>query len=125
MKQPLEVVGITMQVRADDLDAATRWYSALLGRPPDDEPGSDLAEWEVLPNCWLQLAKGTPAPGNGPLHLGVADIEAECERLRQALNVSISPIERVEGEVAWCSFDDPFGNRLGLFQDLADVTTLT
>ena len=59
------------------------------------------------------------------LHFGVADIEDERERLEQGLNLSISPIERIEGEVAWCDFADPFGNRLGLFQDLADVTTLT
>ena len=125
MKQPLEIVGVTMQVRADDLGAAIRWYSALLGRPSDDEPGPGLAEWEIMPNCWLQVAEGAPAPGNGPLHLGVADIEADRERLEQALHVSISPIERIEGEVAWCNFTDSFGNRLGLFQDLADVTALT
>lgn len=124
MKQPLEVVGITMQVRAGDLDAARGWYSALLGRPPDEEPSASLAEWEILPNCWLQLAEGAPAPGNGPLHLGVADIEMERERLQQALKVAVSPIERIEGEVAWCNFEDPFGNRLGFFQDLADVTVL-
>lgn len=124
MKQQLEVVGITTQVRANDFDAAITWYVTLLGRPPDEEPGADVAEWELLPNCWLRLAKGTPAPDNGPLHLGVADIEGERERLQHVLKLAVSPVERIEGEVAWCSFDDPFGNRLGFFQDLADVTAL-
>lgn len=124
MKQQLEVVGITTRVRGNDFDAALTWYVTLLGRPPDEAPEAGVAEWELLPNCWLQLAKGTPAPDNGPLHLGVADIEAERERLQKELKVMVSPIERIEGEVAWCSFDDPFGNRLGLFQDLADVTAL-
>lgn len=124
MKQPLEVVGITTQVRTNNLDAAIRWYAALLGRPPDETPEAGVAEWEIMPNCWLQLAEGTPAPGSGPLHLGVADIEAVRERLQQALHIAISPVERIEGEVAWCTFADPFGNQLGLFQDLADVTAL-
>ena len=124
MKQPLEVVGITIQVRVSDLAAGQAWYAALLGRPPDLEPGDDAKEWEILPNCWLRVALGVPAQDGGPLHLGVADIAAERERLHDALGISVSEIERIEGQVAWCEFEDPFGNRLGLFEDLADRTSL-
>jgi catechol 2,3-dioxygenase-like lactoylglutathione lyase family enzyme len=123
MKQPLEVTGITIQVRVSDMDVGLRWYTALLGRPPDAEPGDDAREWEILPNCWLYVALGTVG-GSGALHLGVADVAAERERLQDALGVAITEVQRIEGEVAWCEFEDPFGNRLGLFEDLADSTNL-
>jgi len=53
------------------------------------------------------------------LRLGVADIEAERKRIQEELHIEVSEIERIEGLAAWCNFTDPFGNRLGLFQDLA------
>jgi catechol 2,3-dioxygenase-like lactoylglutathione lyase family enzyme len=123
MKQPLEVTGITVQVRVSDLDVGQAWYAALLGRPPDLEPGDDASEWEILPKCWLYVALGA-AGGSGALHLGVADVAAERKRLQDALGVAIPEVQRIEGEVAWCEFEDPFGNRLGLFEDLADSTNL-
>ena len=55
----------------------------------------------------------------GPVRFEVEDIEMERERLRDALEAEISEIERVESLAAWCNFPDPFGNRLGLFQDLS------
>lgn len=50
---------------------------------------------------------------------GVDEIEAAREWVASALGVEPSPTERVEGLVTWCNFDDPWGNRLGVFQDLA------
>lgn len=37
----------------------------------------------------------------------------------EALGLDISPVERIEGVVAYCNFDDPWGNKMGFFQDLA------
>ncbi len=124
MKQPLSVVGVTIQLHVSDFAAGTNWYTRLLGRPPDLTPHADLWEWEILPKCYLQVGGGTRASGSGPVHLGVADVAAERERVRDALGIVMSPIERVEGVVAWCTFEDPWGNQLGLFEDLADVTSL-
>ena len=136
MKQPLETTGLTIQLRVGDLAAGLAWYEGLLGRPPDldhagerDERGDsgeigNIKEWELQPNCWLQLASGVPAAGFGPLRLGVRDIEEARPRVAEALGITLSPIQRIEGVAAWCDFVDPFGNRLGLVQDLADLTTL-
>ena len=124
MKQPLEVTGITVQVRVSDMDVGQAWYTGLLGRPPDLEPADDAREWEILPSCWLYIALGAPAADGGALHLGVGDVAAERERLQGALGITILEVQRIEGEVEWCEFEDPFGNRLGLFEDLADSTNL-
>jgi len=130
MKQPLEITGLTIQVRVADLATGLAWYERLLGRPPDLDHAGDsgaigaVKEWELQPNCWLQLASGVPAAGFGPLRFGVRDIEEARPRVAEALGITLSPIQRIEGVAAWCDFADPFGNRLGLAQNLADVTTL-
>jgi predicted enzyme related to lactoylglutathione lyase len=133
VKQPLETTGLTIQVRVGDRAAGLAWYTRLLGRPPDLDHASasgdtsaagNVMEWELQPNCWLQLAPGVPAGGFGPLRLGVRDIEEARPRVAEALGIAISPIQRIEGVAAWCDFTDPFGNRLGLVQDLSDLTTL-
>ncbi|MBA3429859.1 MAG: VOC family protein [Actinobacteria bacterium] len=110
---------MTFQLRVTDIDLAASWYSDLLGRAPDLSPQVELVEWEVIPNCWLQLARGHRMWLGGPVRFEVEDIEMERERLRDALEAEISEIERVESLAAWCNFPDPFGNRLGLFQDLS------
>lgn len=124
MKQPLAVVGLTLQIRVHDLPAAETWYTLLLGRPPDMTPEGSYRAWELLPMCYLLLTSGRPNPASGRLRLGVADIEVDRERIQDALRIAISPIERVEGVAAWCDFADPYGTPLGLYQDLADRTML-
>lgn len=109
-----------MLVRVRDIRAATRFYSAVLGRKPDFSPSPDIQEWEILPDVWLLVAEtpGLP-PQNGRIRLGVTDVEAERTRLMKTLGLEISPVQHVPGVVAYCDFDDPWGNKLGLFQDLA------
>lgn len=124
MKQPLETVGIIIEVHTGDFAAGLAWYERLLGRPPDTETHDRTARWEVVPYCWLQVAGGAPASGCGLLRLGTADIETDRDRVADALGVAVSEIRRIEGVIAWCDFDDPFGNSLGLFQDLSDFTNL-
>ena len=59
----------------------------------------------------------------GHLRLGVANIERAREELAAALSVPGSPVDPLEGAAAWCDFDDPWGNRLGFFQDLSAAGT--
>jgi hypothetical protein len=124
MKQPLSVVGMAVQVRVGDVGAGGHWYERLFGRPPDRTPHPTLWEWELLPMCYFQLMAGEPRPGCMRIRLGVADLADERERLQEALGLSVSPVERIEGSAMWCDFDDPFGNHLGLIEDLADRTLL-
>ncbi|ANC76220.1 VOC family protein [Fictibacillus phosphorivorans] len=108
---------MTVQVRVSNMEDGQKYYETLLNRQPDFTPHEGFAEWELLPNCWLQVAEGDPAVGTGPLRLGVVDLDAERKRLMDILHVEYFEIyERVEVPVRWATFSDPWGNRLGLFE---------
>ncbi|HET7580808.1 MAG TPA: VOC family protein [Bacillales bacterium] len=110
---------ITIQVRVEDFEKGQKWYETLLNKEPDFIPHEGFAEWELIPGCWLQAAEGTPAKNSGPLRLGVTDIEAEKDRLVKELNVEPFEIHGREGVPArWATFTDPWGNRIGFFEDL-------
>lgn len=113
----LMIYEMTIQVRVSNMSEGKSWYEVLLKRGPDFEPHEGFAEWELLPGCWLQVAEGEPALRSGPVRLGVADIEAEKARLIQSLNVEDFTIHsRKEVPVKWATFEDPWGNGIGLFQ---------
>ncbi len=112
------ISGVTFQVTVSDFQQGLEWYTKLFGRKPDFLPPEDFVEWQIVPNAWLQVGEGSPLRGR-PIRFGVSNIVQERERIQRELNVQVSPIERLEGVAAWCNFTDPFGNQLGLFQDLA------
>ncbi|MCM3719009.1 VOC family protein [Fictibacillus phosphorivorans] len=108
---------MTVQVRVSDIIEGQRFYETLLQRKPDFIPHEGFAEWELIPNCWLQVAEGIPTEGSGPIRLGVEDLGAERKRLMDLLNVEAFEIhERQEVPVKWATFSDPWGNQLGLFE---------
>lgn len=108
---------MTVQIRVADFEKGRSWYQTLLQREPDFVPHEDFAEWELIPGCWLQMAKGQPSDGSGPLRLGVLDIEQERLRLNKELQVENFEIyQREEVPVKWGTFTDPWGNRIGFFE---------
>ena len=114
---PLTKTPLTYQVRVPDFEQGLKFYTKLLGREPDFVPHEDFAEWQLIDLCWLQLNKGTPAAGSGPLRFGVVDIESERERVQRDLGVDGFDLEEREGvPVFWGTFSDPWGNQLGFFQ---------
>jgi len=113
---------MTVQVRVTDIKEGQKWYQTLVNKEPDFIPHEGFAEWELIPGCWLQVAEGEPAEGSGPIRLGVANIEAERDRLRKELNVeSFEIYSREEVPVKWGTFSDPWGNRLGFFEYLSQT----
>lgn len=66
--------------------------------------------WPLLP--------GPPTPRAAPLGFGVADIVVAREQLL-GIGVAADPVDALPGVVLWCNFTDPWGNRLGLYQDLS------
>ncbi|QAS54554.1 ornithine monooxygenase [Halobacillus litoralis] len=110
--------GVTFQIRISDYEGIL-WYEKLFDRKPDFIPHEDFVEWEITRDAWLQVAVGEPITGNGPLRLGVEDINSERKRLMNVLNLQIEEVKSREGvPAAWCTFEDPYGNRIGLYQDL-------
>lgn len=110
---------MTTQVRVPNIKEGQKWYEILLNKKPDFTPHEGFAEWELLPGCWLQVAEGTVTEGNGPLRLGVTNIEAERNRLVEQLKIDSFEIHsRPEVPVKWGTFRDPWGNLLGFFEYL-------
>lgn len=110
---------MTTQVRVSSIKEGQKWYGTLLNKEPEFTPHDGFAEWELIPGCWLQVAEGLLIDGNGPLRLGVTNIEAERDRLVEELKIDSFAIHsRPEVPVKWGTFTDPWGNRLGFFEYL-------
>lgn len=108
---------VTYQVRVADFKEGLKWYKTLLNKEPDFTPHDGFAEWELVPGCWLQVAKGSPSEGSGPLRFGVISIEEERKRMLNELGVeSFGILSREEVPVKWATFTDPWGNRIGFFE---------
>ena len=99
-----------------DLEAATRWYTEMLGaRPYFSEPfyvGFRVGGFELG-----LLPDGMPGTcGPQPLW-GVADIATAHARLLQLGATALDPITDVGGDIKVAAVTDPFGNRFGLIQN--------
>ncbi|WP_433750460.1 VOC family protein [Falsibacillus pallidus] len=110
---------MTMQVKVLNIDEAIKWYEVFLSKKPEYIPHEGFAEWEILPGCWLQVAESLEFGGAGPIRFGIKDIESEKQRLMKELNITGFEIySRPEVEVKWGTFQDPWGNEIGLFEYL-------
>ncbi|TDD96695.1 VOC family protein [Actinomadura rubrisoli] len=119
----------TISFWADDLDAAKRWYSELLGiEPYFERPGPDgrpaYYEFRVgdyqheLGLIDARFAPGGPPTGSAPagsiMYWHVDDLEGAVERLLSMGAKECEPrTERGHGFVT-ASVIDPFGNVLGV-----------
>lgn len=115
--------GVTFQITVPDFEKGVEFYTKLLRRKPDFVPHRGFAEWEIVRNAWLQIGEGEPKIGR-PIRFGVRDIRKERNRIISEFGIKVSEIGDVNnsGDIAyWCDFEDPFGNKLGLFQDLSQT----
>jgi predicted enzyme related to lactoylglutathione lyase len=115
----MNVRGLTIAVHAGNRDEALAFYCALIGRDPDLGPDPDFYEWEISPGAWLQLATGRTDinPSSFRLRLRVEDIESAVGVLK-AKGFEPGDIKRLPGLVAFANLTDPWGNPLGVYQDL-------
>ena len=111
------VEGVTLVVGVSDMAEALRFYGQLFGRPPDFVLDEDFQEYEVVPGMWYQLTTRVPPGRARRVRFGVSDIATERRALVEQ-GVELSEVTGEPGVVGWCQFNDPFGNPLGLFQDL-------
>jgi uncharacterized protein YndB with AHSA1/START domain/predicted enzyme related to lactoylglutathione lyase len=110
-----------------DLAAAKAFYADVLGSPPYfDEPfyvGFDVEGYEL----GLRPAEADRQPGTGgaTAYLGVDDVDAALARLvERGAKVRESAQDVGEG-IRVASVIDPFGNVLGLIQNLSFAPKLT
>jgi catechol 2,3-dioxygenase-like lactoylglutathione lyase family enzyme len=114
---------MTLQVQVGDTERGRAFYTAVFGREPDFAPHHDFLEWQVLPGVelWWQVvtASGEPKPLATRARFLVDDVRAASRRAASELGVNPSAVTVLPGVVAFTDFDDPWGNRLGYYQDLA------
>ncbi len=113
--------GFTIQVYVNDIKKARPWYERLLGRKPDSVPVPEFLEWEIVPDFWFQVVEksGIKVPKNNRrMRFGVSDIDEERARVAERMRLKVTEVESLANVVSWCNFEDPWGNKLGLFQDL-------
>jgi len=118
----MSVRGLTVAVHVGDREEALAFYCALIGRDPDLGPDPDFYEWEISPGAWLQLATGRSniTPSSFRLRLQVEDIE-ESVAILSKKGFEPGVIQRLPGLVAFANLTDPWGNPLGVYQDLGAV----
>ena len=119
MNQAESALSATLEIKVGNLAEGAAWYEQLLGRAADFTPTPDLHEWEISQGFWIQVTEGRLSDNAGRLRLGVLDVEIARRAVIEDLRAQVSEVVTVPGIVAYCDFDDPWGNPLGLFQDLA------
>lgn len=117
-------MGATLQLWVGEGNGAVarEWYERLLGRPPDFRPFDDdsFVEWQFPPGLWEIhiVAKDPAGTQRARFRFGVSDLILQRERLER-LGIETTEIGELPDVVKWCDFDDEWGNRLGLYQDLS------
>ncbi|MFG2292197.1 VOC family protein [Streptomyces sp. NPDC048603] len=112
----------TIGFRAEDLAAATRWYTELLGFPPCSERpgytefriGDHQQELGITDAGFASPREAAPGPGGAVLYWHVDDLEAARRRLLDLGATEYQPVvDRGSGFVT-AAVTDPFGNVLGI-----------
>ena len=100
-------------VPVSDLQASSRWYEALFGRPADNNPMPTLAEWQVVPGGWVQVFTDAERAGSGLLNFAVDDLEAHVADLRQR---GLEPGDFTDANkgIRLSALTDPDGNTISL-----------
>jgi predicted enzyme related to lactoylglutathione lyase len=113
----------TVNYWADDLEAATRWYTEVLGvEPYFVGAGGGYREFRIgdyqhefgLVDRRYQPEGVTAGPGGTVVYWHVDDVEAAVDRLvGLGARLHEAPVDRGEGFVT-ATVIDPFGNILGV-----------
>lgn len=123
MTLPIKTLGMALQLQVDDISRARDFYTAVLGFLPELEPHDDFVEWRISPGgeAWLQavgVADGVH-PLESRVRFGVADVRAERRRLL-GLGIDVSRVTSLPGLVTFINFTDPWGNKLGFYEDVPE-----
>lgn len=117
------IIGLTLQVYVPSADAqaARAYYTDLFGQPPAFVPHDDFFEWPPSPGqeCWFQVVAARPevSPLRNRVRFRVADLSSATDFLDHQ-GIAHTPPSQLPGVVAFLDFTDPWGNKLGYYQDL-------
>jgi predicted enzyme related to lactoylglutathione lyase len=114
-----KIDGLSLQVGVADMASAREFYDRLFAREPDFAESDDSQQWETSPGVWFRITT-TVEPGRlRRVRFGVYDVATVRESLL-ADGLPVGEVETLPGVVAYCDFPDPWGNKLGVYEDLAE-----
>jgi catechol 2,3-dioxygenase-like lactoylglutathione lyase family enzyme len=100
-----------------DREDAVRWYTQLVGRPPDLSPNDEEAAWRLTDSGWLYVVVDAERAGSGLHTLLVDDLDAFVAGLAER-GIEAEPVESLGGAVRRTLVTDPDGNRLNVGEPL-------
>ena len=100
-------------IPVSDIEVGRAWYTKLFGRDPDNNPMSNLIEWQVTNGAWVQVTEDLQRAGNGMLNLAVSDIEEGARDLRE-MGIDAAAIIDANKGVRLCPIIDPDDNKIQL-----------
>jgi glyoxylase I family protein len=109
----LSIEHVLAVVPVTDLASSRRWYEALFGRPPDNNPMPNLVEWQVVSGGWVQVFTDAERAGSALLNFAVDNLENHIDELNRR---GIAPGEILEANkgVRLSAIVDPDGNTIRL-----------
>lgn len=108
----ITVQGVYASAVVADLETGLAWYTRLMGRPADDRPLPDMAQWRNMGAAGLQVWHDPAKAGNSVMTIVVPDMAAEKARLAAA---GLTLVNEASGDFgAIAQLFDPDGNRINL-----------
>lgn len=113
-------IAIQVYVPTEEAETARDYYSHFFGRGPEFAPHDDFFEWAPITEqeCWFQVGGGdNVAHMNNRIRFRVADLSRSVKFL-ETTGIPHSEPSQLPGVVAFIDFSDPWGNKLGYYEDL-------
>ena len=106
----MSMQNVMAALAVSDIEAASAWFTKLLGRGPTEMPMPGLLEWEFPGGGWLQVYEKQDRAGQGSVTIIEDDLETRVASLQTA-HIRIDT-EKVSETTSIAIVQDPDGNRV-------------
>ena len=108
----MKIIYVYAAAMVKDMETSISFYSAVLGRAPDDRPMPSLTQWRGVSDAGIQLFEDAAKAGNSTMTLVVPSMDAALAVLHSH-GITSSPVQEGDfGRVAIVA--DPDGNAVVL-----------
>jgi len=108
-------------VATSDLERATTWYEALLGRPADIVVNDDEVMWRICDGGWLYLVRDSSRAGRALVTVAVPDLDRALAEIA-GRGLARPSVETIEGAGRKAPVVAPEGNTINLIEVLPGVS---
>ena len=108
----MEIQGLFAMAAVSEMERSEAFYTALLGRGPDDRPMDGLIQWRNFDDAGIQVALDATKAGHSQITIVTPSMDT-ARRDLEAAGLDLG--EDVQGDFGVIAqIDDPDGNRLTL-----------